>query len=84
MIEYIITDANSLRTTATAPDDVGGWRGYDVAEYQRALREAFAAGVVHPTRANAHRVVARFTTHDAPLVIRGCRYAAKRIHTGIA
>ena len=43
MIEYIITDANS-----NCADDRyraftmwEGWRGYDVAEYQRALREAF-------------------------------------------
>jgi DNA polymerase-2 len=43
MIEYIITDADS-----SCADDRyraltmwEGWRGYDVAEYQRALREAF-------------------------------------------
>jgi DNA polymerase elongation subunit (family B) len=43
MIEYIITDADS-----NYPDDRfraftmwEGWRGYDVGEYQRALREAF-------------------------------------------
>jgi DNA polymerase-2 len=43
MIEYIITDADS-----NYPDDRfraftmwEGWRGYDVKEYQRALREAF-------------------------------------------
>jgi DNA polymerase-2 len=43
MIEYIITDANSncVDDRYRALTMWEGWRGYDVAEYQRALREAF-------------------------------------------
>jgi hypothetical protein len=43
MIEYIITDADSnyADDRYRALTMWEGWRGYDVAEYQRALREAF-------------------------------------------
>jgi hypothetical protein len=43
MIEYIITDADSNYSDDRyrAFTMWEGWRGYDVKEYQRALREAF-------------------------------------------
>ena len=42
-IEYIITDADSnyADDRVRALTMWEGWRGYDVSEYQRALREAF-------------------------------------------